>query len=363
MPVAGIRRQPLHGERMAAQVSSQAWLGWVAELMRRSATSNEATSRISRDGFCCLLDEQPTHLVPQRLLRQAQTNQDTGELSFNPDCRLCSENSSNRLDAGAGFFTTSAPAGGSIAWVRDPPTGTDTPFWLGAKLSCLVRTLEHDAAAIPRLSPDVQALLCSAQILVPQGYAERRRQSWSKITQSGRTRFQQNGYAAVTGLIHPLHLAALRQHYRRLIRKGTIQLGDDQSSRRYIAHNDAAARFFHLQLTKVVSDFVSEPVKPSYVYMAAYQAGARLEKHTDREQCQYSISLCLDYSPEPTAGTPWPLRLDTARGTVTVYQALGDGLLYRGRELPHYRRTLAEGNSSTSIFFHYVAEDFSGPLE
>jgi hypothetical protein len=57
------------------------------------------------------------------------------------------------------------------------------------------------------------------------------------------------------------------------------------------------------------------------------------------------------------------LYLDTREGTVTVYQALGDGLLYRGRALPHYRRTLAEGNTSTSIFFHYVSADFDGPLE
>jgi hypothetical protein len=96
--------------------------------------------------------------------------------------------------------------------------------------------------------------------------------------------------------------------------------------------------------------------------MAAYQSGARLEKHIDREQCEFSITLCIDYSPEPTAATPWPLRLETPRGTVTVSQALGDGLLYRGRELPHYRATLADGNTSTSVFFHYVAESFSGSL-
>jgi hypothetical protein len=59
------------------------------------------------------------------------------------------------------------------------------------------------------------------------------------------------------------------------------------------------------------------------VYMAAYQPGARLEKHTDREQCEFSITLCVDYSPEPSLATPWPLHLDTPRGTVSVYQALG----------------------------------------
>jgi len=61
--------------------------------------------------------------------------------------------------------------------------------------------------------------------------------------------------------------------------------------------------------------------------------------------------------------TSWPIRLDTPEGTVAVYQALGDGLAYRGTRLPHYRHELAEGHMSTSIFFHYVAADFSGQLE
>ena len=87
-----------------------------------------------------------------------------------------------------------------------------------------------------------------------------------------------------------------------------------------------------------------------------------LEQHTDREQCEFSITFCLDYSPEPSLATGWPLLLHTDSGTVSVYQAIGDGLLYRGRELPHSRDTLREGRTSTSIFFHYVREDFSGPL-
>ena len=48
---------------------------------------------------------------------------------------------------------------------------------------------------------------------------------------------------------------------------------------------------------------------------------------------------------------------------MTVYQALGDGLAYRGTRLPHYRSKLGEGQTSTSIFFHYVSEDFVGSLE
>jgi len=87
-----------------------------------------------------------------------------------------------------------------------------------------------------------------------------------------------------------------------------------------------------------------------------------LEPHPDREQCEFSVTLCLDFSPEPELATPWPIRLDTPKGAVTVYQAIGDGLAYRGTRLPHYRGVLGEGQTSTSIFFHYVAAGFDGPL-
>jgi hypothetical protein len=123
------------------------------------------------------------------------------------------------------------------------------------------------------------------------------------------------------------------------------------------------ARFFHHQLANTISAIAREAIKPSYVYLASYLSGAELKKHTDREQCEFSISLCLDFSPEPQLATSWPIRLDTPQGTVTVYQALGDGLVYRGVKVPHYRNVLADEHTSTSIFFHYVAEDFAGRLD
>jgi hypothetical protein len=226
-----------------------------------------------------------------------------------------------------------------------------------------VHDLKLGRLAIASLPPNIQSVLCAARILVEPRTSESQQHAWSEAIQRWRVKFRENGYAPISGLIHPYLLAALRQHYRRKIRTGTMHLGDGQSSRRYVAHNEPAARFFHLQLTPLVSRLVGEPVKPSYTYAAAYLSGARLEKHTDREQCAFSITLCIDYSPEPAGATSWPLHLQTSNGTTTVYQALGDGLLYRGQELPHYRGTLTKGHTSTSIFFHYVRENFAGSLD
>jgi hypothetical protein len=204
-------------------------------------------------------------------------------------------------------------------------------------------------------------LLRDAGILVPEQSANDSHTQCDGLSKAALL-FQGKGYAPLGDLIHPFHIAALRRYYRHQIRTGAIQLGDGQSPRRYVAYNEPVARFFHHHIASRLSAVAGEAVKPSYVYLASYLSGAELKKHTDREQCEFSITLCLDFSPEPRNATPWPIQLDTPTGTVTVYQALGDGLAYRGTRLPHYRGTLPEGQTSTSIFFHYVAADFDGPL-
>jgi hypothetical protein len=122
------------------------------------------------------------------------------------------------------------------------------------------------------------------------------------------------------------------------------------------------ASHFHRQLTFAVGALLGKRVKPSYCYFISYQEGAELTEHVDRAQCKYTLALCLDFSPEPVRGSPWPLQLKLPTETVVVHQALGDALLYEGRRIPHFRTRLAGGCTSTSILFHYVDHDFAGPL-
>ena len=226
----------------------------------------------------------------------------------------------------------------------------------------MVRNLQPEKPAPPGIAKEDLALLVSAGILMLPDRGIHRQREWDDTVARSTPAFQEKGYVPLRGLIHPFHVAALRRYYRHLIRRDAIQLGDEQCPRRYVAHNEPVARFFHYQLTKIVSAVAGQPVKPSYVYLASYLGGSELKKHSDRAQCEFSVTLALDFSPEPRLETPWPIRLETLRGTTTVYQALGDGLAYRGTRVPHFRDALPEGQTSTSIFFHYVPSDFSGSL-
>jgi hypothetical protein len=349
---------------MASQVKDTAWLEWITGLM--GAGSRQTHSATLPPGqFHCLLDELPLHLIPQRQLESTGWRQDPPHqpLFLNPQCsvllpgRVPAELEPHR-DLLNNFHLQ-----GTVAWVRDPATASLQPFWLGPRLETVVSSLragEPVPASIPR---DVRFLLASASILTPEEQAERRLAEWAEVVSKATRGFQEKGYAPLGNLIHPFNLAALRRYYRHAIRRGAIPLGDVQSPRRYAAHDESVARFFHHQIANAVSAVVGEAIKPSYVYLASYLSGADLKKHIDRQQCEFSVTLCLDFSPEPEFATSWPICLDTPEGTVTVYQALGDALVYRGTKVPHYRHVLDEGHTSTSIFFHYVPADFSGDLE
>ena len=250
-----------------------------------------------------------------------------------------------------------------MAWVRDPGTGAILPFWLGSRFSGLLDGLQPGDAAPADLPPDVLSVLSGAAVLVEEDYTAKRSREWAEVVEHCAARFRENGYVPIGGLIHPYHLAALRRYYRYLMRNGKLYANPNVNPLRYGAHNEPVAQFFHLQLTDAVAAITGESIKPSYAYVASYQSAADLHKHTDREPCVFTITLCLDFSPEPARETPWPLQVETTVGKVGVYQAIGDGLLLRGQELPHYRDPVKTGNTSTSFFFHWVPADFSGSLD
>ncbi len=329
-----------------------------------AAARQTYTATLPSGKFHCVLDELPVHLIPRRVLDPEYRKRFLSQpLFFNPQCTVLAsgqlpEELESHRDLLEGFHLQ-----GTVAWVRDPAVGSFSPFWLGPRLQAAVSSLRAGEAATDSLPPKVLCLLAEAGILTPAEYAERRLATWGETVKKRSQMFREKGYAPLDNLIHPFNLAALRRYYRHATRLGAIKLGDDQSSRRYVAHNEKVARFFHHQILKAISAVAGEVIKPSYVYLASYLGGAELKKHTDRQQCEFSVTLCLDFSPEPELETSWPIRLDTPEGTVTVYQALGDGLAYRGTSVPHYRDILGAGHTSTSIFFHYVPSDFPGPLD
>ncbi len=335
-------------------MSHAPWMVWLESMV--GGTSRQSYAATFPSGlFHCVLDEMPMHLIPQHVLKSLR-REVTGPVRLNPECFLCRGDDLPEELAGRRDSLSAFALQGTIAWVRDPINRSLMPFWLSSQLEEGIQNLNPTRLAV--MPQRLRALLLAAGILIPEGAGNPAGEN-----SNARAMFRERGYAPLLGLIHPFHVAALRRYYRQMIRSGRMWLGDKQSARRYVAHNDPVARFFHQNICVTLSALAGEALKPSYVYLASYLSGAELKKHTDREQCDFSVTLCLDFSPEPARETPWPIQFDMPTGTVKVYQALGDGLAYRGMRLPHYRSRLGDAQTSTSMFFHYVPENFAGPLD
>jgi hypothetical protein len=347
---------------MASSLSFKAGINLDAGIESAAAfAADDENSLLQR--FYCRLDDQPDHLVPARYLRCELWEGLADRALLNPRCHFARPGTLPDSVRPLAPWLENFDLAPDTIWIEPPDGGVQLPFWLGTELGNIVAGMQPGEPAPPTLSADSRRVLTMAGVFVPFDCLSNQGPRWEQDLARCRGKFREKNYVPVGRLIHPFHLSALRRYFRRLVRQGKLKLGDCQTSRRYVAHNESVLRFFHHQLSPTVGAIVGKPVKPSYVYLGSYQSGAELAAHTDREQCEFTMSLCLDFSPEPVRETPWPLHLHTNSGKTTVFQGIGDALIYSGTKIPHSRDPLPTGHTSTSIFFHYVAETFTGKLD
>ncbi len=334
--------------------------------VRKAMMQLQARVRGRTPPFSCYLDEQPLPLAPVGALQRLRSASQDSPLFVSGSFHLQLADNDPPED----IARRALPLGGlldnyPIAWISDPGPELWMPYWVRGDWIGILRALQPGKPAPTTLPPAMRSALALAGILVPRDYERLRAVQWKDIFARAASEFRARGYAIVRDVLHALQLGALRRYYRDLIAGGGLTLGDFQVAERYQLGDEILARFFHRQLTRFVTRVAAEPVKPSYVYLAAYRPGADLKRHTDREQCEFSISLLLDYVPEPAGASGWPLFLEDRAAAGAAHAAdlgIGDALIYRGRELVHYRNPLPQGHQSTSYFLHYVDADFNGRL-
>ncbi len=93
---------------------------------------------------------------------------------------------------------------------------------------------------------------------------------------------------------------------------------------------------------------------PTYSYHRVYFAGDDLFLHTDRPSCEVSVTVHIGHH---LIDNPWPIWM----GDTAISMDIGDGVMYRGCDIPHRRDVLkcdVAGNHA-QVFLHYV--DANGP--
>ncbi|GGF47995.1 hypothetical protein GCM10011611_63000 [Aliidongia dinghuensis] len=176
---------------------------------------------------------------------------------------------------------------------------------------------------------------------------------------AARSRFAAERFLALPGMLSAGDTALVANYYRTLIEAGWMVAVQDPV--RWVTSNDPVGRALLQQFRPLVEAIAGRPLRDSYTFTAEYLPGAALPMHIDRLQCEYTISLLLDYDPLPEGErSPWPLDVESPLHAETLHfhQARGEGVLIKGRELRHGRPTALDKDRCLVIMLHYVEGDF-----
>ena len=100
---------------------------------------------------------------------------------------------------------------------------------------------------------------------------------------------------------------------------------------------------------KRIEEHIGLTLFPVCAYARIYYKHSSMYKHTDREACEISITFPVKHDKEP-----WAIWLEDGNGkNVEIKLELGDILVYKGRDLVHWRLPYM-GEEHYQLMLHYV---------
>lgn len=165
--------------------------------------------------------------------------------------------------------------------------------------------------------------------------------------------FERDGYV-VARKVFDQHSLDIYTTYALMLGADSFRRRDEKPRLRD-RYGDMLMESILLHLQPAMEKVTGLSLLPTYSYLRIYETGAVLAKHQDRHACEISASLTLGYD----APEPWPIWLEVHQQPRSITLQRGDMLVYKGRDLPHWRECFG-GNYWIQVFFHYV--DANGPL-
>ncbi len=164
--------------------------------------------------------------------------------------------------------------------------------------------------------------------------------------------FEQNRYAVIKQFIPRLMCEYIAKNIRVLEANSRLSFGDSQVEKAFSGGSPAVTETLLDLMTPVLSQTLNCELYPTYSYLRIYVTGAQLEKHTDRNSCEISATLPIEYE----SASIWPLCIEIDGSVRKIELEPGDALIYKGIEIPHWREPF-EGERQVQTFLHYVKKD------
>jgi hypothetical protein len=134
--------------------------------------------------------------------------------------------------------------------------------------------------------------------------------------------------------------------------------GDAQIPNSYWCYSDPFMESLLSLSCSPISQYVGLDLFPTYSYWRFYQNGDELKRHRDRDSCEISATVCLGYDvsnvdKEKNKDYNWPMWVESqAGGEYPGGLNPGDIIIYKGREIDHWREPFL-GLNHAQVFLHY----------
>jgi predicted 2-oxoglutarate/Fe(II)-dependent dioxygenase YbiX len=169
--------------------------------------------------------------------------------------------------------------------------------------------------------------------------------------------FNEKCYVVVKEMLSPEMCQTSIEHLFKLYERGQTK-HDPQCPLSDSVYGDPLFDNILNELAPHFSEMSGKELLPAYSYARIYRPGETLKFHKDRPACEVSATITLGVK-----GEPWPIffnKKDTAEYGTKVLLQPGDGVLYKGCDIYHWREEF-KGEWQCQIFFHYV--DANGPYK
>jgi len=123
--------------------------------------------------------------------------------------------------------------------------------------------------------------------------------------------FDEYNPTIVENVLNKNALVICQKYYSTNIVNGAYVLGDKQSNR-FKSHNEPMSRLLHYEVLPLIEKIVGKKLIPTYTYLSAYVKDSDLPAHTDRADCEYTVSFLIN-KPERSK---WPIYLHKVKQSV-----------------------------------------------
>ena len=176
--------------------------------------------------------------------------------------------------------------------------------------------------------------------------------------------FDEYNPLVVENVLNPKTLAICQKYYSTNIENGAYVLGDKQSQR-FKSHNEPLSRILHYEVLPLAEKIVGKKLMPTYTYLSAYIKDSDLPAHTDRADCEYTVSFLIN-KPE---NSHWPIYVHNVKQPVKhkgrsdftppkeecikVDCNAGGLMIFQGTDHIHFRDNLPD-DFYHIVLLHYV---------